>query len=99
MTNPMDALIDAHQKHGLQPISDMPGKRWIGTCGPWKWIVNGGDTYESKEDGIGVPPFRTYVWYNGWIAGILDPVGRGEFAAGTGANADTFAKALETWKP
>jgi hypothetical protein len=38
------------------------------------------------------------VWYNGWLAGILDPFGHGVMAAGAGANEDTLIAALEKYK-
>ena len=42
-------------------------------------------------------PFHTYIEYNGWPAGVLNPLGEGEFAAGTGANVESFVAALAEW--
>lgn len=99
MTTPMDALMAAHARAGLPPLSRMPGKRWDGTCGPWTWLVNASVVPITTEKGVTVAAFHTYVEYNGWPAGVLDAVGEGQFAAGTGANTEAFAAALAAWKP
>jgi len=99
MKNPMDVLIAKHEALGLPPVCKMPRGVWSGAFGPWRFCMNA--TNREQPAGfseVPVPPFRLYVEYNGWPAGILDPLGNGEFAAHeTGANAETFCTALEGW--
>ena len=97
MSTPMDALMDARARADLPPLAQMPGRRWAGTCGPWSWLVNGSGIPITTEGGVTVMPFHTYIEFNGWPAGVLDAVGEGEFAAGTGANPEAFAAALAEW--
>jgi len=35
------------------------------------------------------------VWFNGWLAGVLDPATGGVFAAGSAANEEEFKAALK----
>ena len=64
----------------------------------WIFAVNPHDeTLDVKPEGTmgcHIPFGHVAVWYNGWLAGILAPNG-GEFAAGSGANEDTFIAALD----
>ena len=39
--------------------------------------------------------YTVAVWYQGWLAGLFTPFG-GVFAAGEGANEDTFLAAIDT---
>lgn len=58
----------------------------------WRIAFNAHDSLRPSN-GIPVPPYNVAVWFNGWPAGLFDPVG-GHFAAGTVANEDAFITAL-----
>jgi hypothetical protein len=81
----------------------MPGKCWARQVGSWAFFVNAGPRTVITEPGgavgggVTVQPFHTYIEYNGWPAGVLNPLGEGEFAAGTGANVESFVAALAEW--
>jgi len=95
--NPIDAIMDAHQQLGLPPIKEMPGGVWDATFGPWRMVVNANREPVTTPSGVTVDPYHTYVEYHGWPAGVLGPAGDGQFAAGVGANPETFAAALAEW--
>lgn len=38
--------------------------------------------------------FEAGIWFNGWLAGLINPAG-GTIAAGAGANEDNFIRALD----
>ena len=95
--NPVEALMEAHERLKLLPIAMMPGKLWRGSFGPWSFVVNANRKAMQLESGVMVGSFQTYVEYNGWPAGSLDLLGGGQFAAGSGANPATFVAAVEEW--
>ncbi len=94
---PADALMATHMRLGLPSINQMPGKRWEGTIGSWRFWVNANREPIRTQTGVTVQPFQTYIEYNGWPAGLFRFDGGGQFAAGTGANPKTFASALAAW--
>lgn len=97
MKNPIDALMEAHARLGLPPVATMPGKLWRGSVGPWSFVVNANRRARKLENGVTIKGYETYIEYNGWPAGVLDLLGRGQFAAGSGANPKTFVAAVEAW--
>lgn len=64
----------------------------------WTVAINGADEALRAEPegmmGATIEPFNAAVWYNGWLAGSLSPL-EGIFAAGSGANEDSFIEALD----
>lgn len=83
----------AHRK-GVKSIKDLPAC-WEAAVGDHWWIaVNGHGVPVACSHGGDVPPFSAFVEFNGWPAGILDPMG-GVIAAGELANEQTFRAALE----
>lgn len=81
-------------KDDAAPLNKHPGC-WERAIGDLWWIaVNGHlDTIKCSH-GAKVPPFNCYVEFNGWPAGLFDPMG-GIIAAGDAANEETFAAAVE----
>ena len=61
----------------------------------WKIAINGHKepTPCSMSD-VPLMPFHCYIEYNGWPAGVINPVG-GIIAAGSDANENTFIEAIE----
>lgn len=69
------------------------------TRGGWRVVINGteADHEVALSDecmGATVPPVHMAVFWNGWLAGILNPAG-GVLAAGEAANEDTFIAAMK----
>ena len=66
----------------------------------WFIAVNGQETdAEVKPCESMTATLRPYhfgVWYNGWLAGVLNPMGGGFLAAGTEANEESFCLAVQT---
>lgn len=60
----------------------------------WRVVVNG-HPEPLEHGGATVDPFTAVVEYNGWPAAILCPVNGGIFAAGSGANVESFAASVE----
>lgn len=81
-------------------LIELPGKKWVGDVdGNWAIAIhaNEGEEVEFKPEGTmgGKAKFGILlVWFNGWLAGMLDPYG-GVIAAGDLANEDTFIEAIE----
>lgn len=81
-------------------LIELPGKKWSGKIDD-NWIIaihaNEGETIEFEPEGT-MGCSTTFgilvVWFNGWLAGLLDPYG-GTIAAGETANEDTFIEAIE----
>ena len=65
----------------------------------WWIAVNGHKTKKKTSNGVEVSPFNCYVEFNGFPAGIFDPVNGGVIAAGKLANEETFIKAIESQIP
>ena len=86
-----------------QPLSEYAGcwehkidEKWFVACNAHqepKAVVGipGGMAHGGKP--FMLDPFHAYVEYNGWTAGVFNPR-NGTFAAGSGANEDTFIAAV-----
>jgi hypothetical protein len=48
----------------------------------------------AGRGGVTIPPYHAYIESRGWAAGFLHPLRGGTFAAGEGANLQTFYAAL-----
>jgi hypothetical protein len=82
------------EKDGASPISKFDGC-WERQIGEHWWIaVNAHNDDVKCSKGAEVKPFNCYVEFNGWPAGVFDPFG-GIIAAGSAANEETFAQAIE----
>lgn len=80
---------------GVSPLNKIDGC-WECQIDEHWWIaVNGHKTAIKTSDGIKVEPYTCFVKFNGWPAGVFDPVNGGVIAAGTLANEDAFIKAIE----
>ena len=81
-------------------LIEMSGKRWAGNIDKnWQIAIhaNKDQEVEFKPEGTmgGKAEFGIMlVWFNGWLAGMLDP-GGGVIAAGELANEDRFIKAID----
>lgn len=66
----------------------------------WEVQLNGNNTPEhslgrADEMGVTIPPFGFAVWWNDWLAGLVN-MRQGTLAAHpTGANAETFLRSLK----
>lgn len=89
------AVAGVAERAGETPINQRAGT-WERQLDPAWWIaVNAHRDPVTCSKGVEVAPFTMYVEYNGWPAGILSPTAGGQFAAGTGANIETFLAACE----
>lgn len=95
----MDAILELTQAHGVKGISSLPDAFELEIDETWYLAINGHDEPVDVDPPEGmeveVPAFHFAVWYNGWPAGILHAFRGGEFAAGAGANPETFVAAVE----
>jgi hypothetical protein len=90
-----DAICNAFIQRGLAPVKD---KVTGAAFGPWLVVVNGTqEPVSGKPSGTmgykDLPPVHAALFYNGWLAGEINPAG-GWIAAGECANEDTFISAL-----
>lgn len=91
-------LIIARKQHPLTrykaPLSVPIDEHW------WAWM-NGAKEPRKIEDapaqsmayGMEVPPFTAAVFFNGWLAGLVDP-GGGTLCAGAVANENALCAAM-----
>ena len=97
-------IIELAEHIGVQDIKSF-GVPWTHFVDEhWTVAVNGQDrscgVYFTNDnmprhmDLDDLPRYHAAVWFNGWLAGIFSPVG-GTFAAGTAANEETFAAAID----
>lgn len=86
-------LVELALATGATSIKDLPGCWEHDVDGRWWVAVNAHGEPVKCSHGVEVEPFRAYVEFDGWPAGVLTPDG-GEFAAGSEANEDTFIAAL-----
>ena len=84
---------------GFENIKDLKGCHVLAIDDHWTIAINGhSDATRAAPDGAmgcSVPPYHVGVWWHGWLAGIVGP-GGGEFAAGSGANEDSFIEAIDS---
>ena len=94
-----DKMVRLGTALGVKNIKDLPGA-WVQRVDDeWMFAINGRDeTLCVQPDENTMPanlPFGiAAVWFNGWMAGTLDPFG-GVFVVGMGANEDKFIEALD----
>ncbi len=81
-------------------LIELTDKKWVGNIDK-NWIIaihaNKDKEIEFKPEGTmgGKAKFGIMlVWFNGWLAGMLDPYS-GIIAAGKFANENTFIEAIE----
>ncbi len=94
--NPFSAIAAYHRRSGLPPLNQIEGCWEVQVDEQWWFALNGHPTPLGCSKGYGVLPYHLCVEYNGWPAGVLSPTDGGIFAAGSGANVDTFIAALTT---
>jgi hypothetical protein len=83
---------------GVTNLKDREGA-WVHQVDDqWTIAINGKDhDVEVRPDGsmgATLQPFHAVVFYNGWLASLLNPYG-GEFVAGSAANENTFIEAID----
>lgn len=88
--SPIEAIGDLAEALKVKNIKDLPGLWTVDIDDKWKLSANG---HRKTFDNI--PPFHFAIEFNGWPAGILDPLGNGMIAAGELANSDTFIQAVK----
>jgi hypothetical protein len=91
------AIAEALIRRGLTPIK---GRVVTETFGPWVVCVNGTDKPVDVEPtgSMGckaLPPVHAALFYNGWLAGEINPAGGWIAAHPEGANERTFIEALK----
>lgn len=96
--HPVECILDLAEALGVKDISSLPGAWVYRVDDTWTVAVNGQDTTVSvKPEGcmsVNMEPFEFFVWFDGWLAGIMLPGGNGEFAEGTLANQEEFDRAI-----
>lgn len=94
--DPCAAVMLYSQRVGVMNLA----AKFVGVCweqkvdDAWWFAINPNRHPVKVSTGIEVGPFCLYVEYNGWPAGMLSFGSGGEFAMGTGANPETFYRAL-----
>jgi hypothetical protein len=85
---------------GVKNLKDWP-EPWICKIDDhWTLAINGSDEEKDVDlgqDSMGITKLKTFqmaIWFNGWLAGILNPVG-GIICAGEAGNEDNLIRALE----
>jgi len=96
VSDPLNAILEYSKRKGIKGLHQTYVNRcWeVRVDSQWYFAVNPNKHPVKCETGVEVEPFCAYFEYNGW-PGILSFANGGEFAAGTGANAETFVAALE----
>ena len=99
LLEPMVLVARLCEAVGASPLTRWPNGWEHQIDDEWRIIVNGsGQWLRFKSDkeplGVDIEPFGCYVEYNGWPAGMFNPVA-GILAAGEAANEDTFCAAVE----
>lgn len=98
MTTAIEAIMNLAKALDVTGISALPGAWEQKIDDTWYLAINGKDHEVAVEPENAmkaeIPPYHFCVWYNGWVAALFHPYG-GMFAAGEGANEDTFAVAVE----
>jgi hypothetical protein len=75
------------------PVNQHSGCWELAVDDHWFLAFNGHNVPVNCSKSAKVPPFTIYIEYNGWPAGVVDPVG-GTMAAGDCANENAFLDAL-----
>lgn len=91
--HPFMAIAALHKARGVPKLTDLPGCWEVKVGDDWWFALNGHDKQIRCSKGAEVPPFNAYVMYGDWPAGFIDPYG-GVFAAGRGANVESFTAAV-----
>lgn len=93
-----DEVIELHHTLRFPSLKDMGGSWVYDLPGGWQLAMNGTNAeLELKPNdsmGCRVPPFSCAFFFNGWLAGIVDP-GGGSIAAGRLANETSLLKAFD----
>lgn len=84
---------------GVEKINTLPGAYICKVDNRWTFAVNGTEkpvAVDLGKDSMGIDELRCFhmaVWFNGWLAGIINPAG-GTICAGEAGNEDALIKAL-----
>ena len=94
-----EAIVQVAYALGIRDIKRFPNGWHYKLDDAWEWVVNGTkvpiDVMPQGTMGCMVPSFCAAVFYHGWLAGVFSPYG-GAFAAGDGANKETFLAAVRS---
>ena len=98
ITEAFDVVVELAVELGVKGINELEGA-WICKIDKhWVVAINGKDKPVAVEieDSMGcqeLQPFEMAIFFNGWLAGLLNP-GGGMICAGKAANEDTFIAAV-----
>lgn len=87
-------MCDLFISRDMAPASKYPDCAELQVDERWRIAFNGHQETRKDSQGFEVQPFCCSVWFNGWPAGVFNPVG-GCIAAGTAANEDALIEAME----
>jgi hypothetical protein len=94
--DPMADILRLAEHLGARNIRARSGC-WEAAVDDTWWVALNPHEHDCRcSRGPEVPAFVAYVEYNGWPAGHVSLLGDGWFAAGDGANPETFAAAVRT---
>lgn len=95
-----DLAVELSLLLGAKEINKLDGAYICKVDNLWSFAINGTDrpvAVDMGEKSMGVGALNSFnmaIFYNGWLAGLLDPRG-GTICAGEAGNEDNFIKALE----
>lgn len=95
-----DRVVTLAEVLGVTKINELDGA-WIEKIdSKWTVAINGKEKPVTVDipNSMGISdlkPLHMAIFYNGWLAGLLTLTG-GTIAAGSGANENSFIKAVET---
>lgn len=85
-------LVELAGLLGLENISRKEGCCEIVVDDQWKVAVNPHDS-PMVHNSVLIKPFHTFIWFNGWPAGMMTPFD-GCFIESSTANEDEFIRAM-----
>ena len=95
----MESIIDLLTKLKVENIKELPGAWEHKIDDTWYIACNGHpEPVHCEPPGTmraDIPAYNFCVWYNGWLAALFHPQAGGCFAAGSGANVDTFVASVK----
>lgn len=90
-------IAELHEAMALPALNELGVWHYV-IDDAWQFAINGTDEEQdvTPDEAMKatIPPYHAAVWYNGWVAGLMHPMG-GTMMAGAGANEDAFIAVMD----